>query len=65
MLFLHIVEILFLDRFHSCFSLEISQRLPFGYELIVAREFVGKVNDKEIRLHKMVYARSYYTTNEE
>jgi hypothetical protein len=33
--------------------------------LIVAREFVGKVNDKEIRLHKMVYARSYYTTNEE
>lgn len=65
MLFLRIVETLFLDRFHSYFSLEINQRLPFGYELIVAREFVGKVNDKEIRLHKTVYAHSYYTTNEE
>lgn len=41
-------------------------RVPnrLGY-LIVAREFVGKVSDTKIRLHKRFYARFYYSTVEE
>jgi hypothetical protein len=44
------------------FCHEKGQTLLRRREFVAAREFVGRPGDKKIRLHKMVYARSYYTT---